>query len=51
MYPTLRRLYETHKLTLNTLPTFKEEVKKELKEFLRRFKDVSLEDKIIVYWG
>jgi len=51
MHPTLKKLYESHRLTLDTLPMFKEEVKKELEEFLRKLKDISLENRIVVYWG
>ncbi len=51
MHPKLRELYESHKLTLDTLLTFKQKVRDELEDFLRNFKDISLEGKILMMWG
>ena len=51
MHPTLKETYESHKLTLDSLPVIKKRVKKELESFLRSYKDVSLEDKVVVFWG
>ncbi|MCX8185944.1 MAG: glycogen/starch/alpha-glucan phosphorylase [Sulfolobales archaeon] len=51
MHPKLREIYESHKLTLDTLPEFKRKIRNELEGFLRNFKDVSIEGKILVMWG
>lgn len=51
MHPKLREIYESHKLTLDTLPIFKRRVRDELEDFLRNFKDISLEGKVLTLWG
>ncbi len=50
MHPKLKESYESHRLTLDTLPEFKRKVRSELEVFLRNFKDVSLEGKVIALW-
>ncbi|MEM2376676.1 MAG: glycogen/starch/alpha-glucan phosphorylase [Sulfolobales archaeon] len=51
MHPKLKEIYESHKLTLDTLPEFKRRAKNELEDFLRKFKDISIEGKVLVMWG
>lgn len=51
MHPELRGAYESHRLTLDTLPAIKSKIKGELEDLLRNYKDVSIDDKVVIMWG